>query len=75
MLGRLEMTIDECIDAYLQLSKKVFQKKRKRFNLMGQIQGRFDSIALEQAVKEVIRGQKLDDDALLKATPEASCKV
>ncbi|KAK4943238.1 hypothetical protein LTR10_017080 [Elasticomyces elasticus] len=30
MLGRLEMTIDECIDVYLLVSDKVFQKKGYR---------------------------------------------
>jgi hypothetical protein len=28
MLGRLKMSINECIDAYLQLSDRVIQKKQ-----------------------------------------------
>lgn len=27
MLGRLEMTVDECIESYLSLSDQIFQKK------------------------------------------------
>ncbi|KAK4032049.1 FabD/lysophospholipase-like protein [Parachaetomium inaequale] len=30
MLGRLRMTVDECIDAYTSLSDKVFEKKSYR---------------------------------------------
>ena len=75
MLGRLKMSIDECIDAYLQLSDRIFQKKRHRVTVKGKIQGRFDSDELERAVKEVIKGQGLQEEALLKDTPDASCKV
>jgi hypothetical protein len=75
MLGRLKMSIDECIDAYLQLSDRIFQKKRHRVTVKGKIQGRFDSDELERAVKEVAKGQGLQEDALLKDTADASCKV
>lgn len=33
MLGRLRMTVDECIDAYTSLSDRVFEKKGHRVNL------------------------------------------
>jgi len=75
MLGRLEMSISESIDAYLSLSEKVFQKKRRRLGVWGNIQGRFDSDALTQAVKDILKKQGLAEDALLKDTPEAKCKV
>lgn len=75
MLGRLKMSIDECIDAYLQLSERIFKKKRHRVNVRGKIQGRFDSDELERAVKEVVKGQGLPEDALLKDVADTSCKV
>jgi hypothetical protein len=75
MLGRLKMSIDECIEAYLQLSDRVFKKKRHRVTVKGKIQGRFDSDELERAVKEVIAKQGLPEDALLKDAADASCKV
>jgi hypothetical protein len=75
MLGRLKMSIDESIDAYLQLSERIFQKKRHRVSVKGQIQGRFDSDELVRAVKDVITKQGLQEDALLKDTPDAACKV
>jgi hypothetical protein len=75
MLGRLRMTIDDCINAYLSLSDRVFQKKRHRVSVKGQIQGRFDSEELAQAVKEVITRQGLSENVLLKDTSETTCKV
>lgn len=75
MLGRLKMSINECIDAYLQLSERVFQKKRHRVSGKAKIQGRFDSDELERAVKDVIRKQGLQEDALLKDDQDAACKV
>ena len=75
MLGRLKMSIDDCIDAYLSLSDRVFQKKRHRVTTKGSIQGRFDSEELARAVKEVVVKQGLQEDALLKDAPESTCKV
>ena len=75
MLGRLRMSIDDNIDAYLLLSDRIFQKKRHRVTVKGNIQGRFDSEELARAVKEVIKQQGLQEDTLLKDAPEAACKV
>jgi hypothetical protein len=75
MLGRLKISIGACIDAYLSLSDRVFQKKRHRVTVKGKIQGRFDSEELTLAVKEIVRKQGLDENALLKDTPDAICKV
>ena len=75
MLGRLRMSVDDCIEAYLSLSDRIFQKKRHRVTMKGNIQGRFDSEELARVVKEVIKGQGLEEDALLKEGPEAECKV
>ena len=75
MLGRLKMSIDESIDAYLSLSDRVFQKKRHRLTTKGSVQGRFDSEELERAVKKVVSTQGLQEDALLKDTSDDACKV
>jgi adenosylcobinamide amidohydrolase len=75
MLGRLKMSINECIEAYLSLSDRVFKKTRHRVTVKGQIQGRFDSDELERAVKEVLAKQGLQEDALLKDAADAVCKV
>ncbi|KAI9783465.1 MAG: hypothetical protein M1816_001347 [Peltula sp. TS41687] len=75
MLGRLKMSVDECIDAYISLSDKVFQKKRHRATGKGNIQGRFDSEELARVVKEMVAEGGLQEDALLKDSPDAVCKV
>lgn len=75
MLGRLKMSIDECIDAYLSLSDRVFQKKQHRVTVRGNIQGRFDSEELARAVKEIVMKRGLQEDALLKDTSDEGCKV
>jgi hypothetical protein len=75
MLGRLKMSIDDCIDAYLSLSDRVFKKKSHRVTVRGHIQGRFDSEELAQAVKEVVTKQGLQEDALLRDLSDDACKV
>lgn len=75
MLGRLRMNIDECIDAYLSLSDRIFRKNRHRVTARGNIQGRFDSEELARAVKEVVTGKGLQEDALLKDGSDEACKV
>ena len=75
MLGRLQMTVDECIDAYVRLSDRIFQKKRHRVTIKGRVQGRFDSDELERAIKDIVVQQGLEKDALLKDTRDAKCKV
>lgn len=75
MLGRLKMSVADCIDAYVSLSGRIFRKKRHRFSLKGNIKGRFDSKELEQVVKEIVKGQGLQEDALLKDETNNACKV
>ncbi|KAF2752264.1 FabD/lysophospholipase-like protein [Sporormia fimetaria CBS 119925] len=79
MLGRLRMRLEDCENAYLSLSKSIFTRKRSRMNLFGhakdfvQADGRFDSAALETAIKEVVR-QVGTEDMLLKEE-KGPCKV
>jgi len=75
MLGRLKMSVADSIDAYLSLSDRVFRKTRHRVTVKGKVQGRFDSEELARAVREVVKQQGLQEDALLKDAPDASCKV
>lgn len=75
MLGRLQMTVEECINAYVALSEKVFQKKRHRLSLRGKLQARFDATELEQAVKQILAGRGMGQDTLLKDSDDALCKV
>ena len=79
MLGRLEMDIRSCIDAYLRLSKSVFRPKYSKFNVLGwayaTVTGRerFSSKALECAIKEVVRSIEGEENASLRREGEG-CK-
>ncbi|KAK7429729.1 hypothetical protein QQZ08_003755 [Neonectria magnoliae] len=75
MLGRLRMTVDECITTYTSLSHKVFEKKSHRVKINGQFQGRFDTVALEQAVKQILVDNGHSEDTLLKDPYKIACKV
>ena len=75
MLGWLRMAVDECIDAYVSLSDRIFQKQRHRVTIQGRVRGRFDSDELERAIKETVARRGLEEDALLKDAPDANCKV
>jgi predicted acylesterase/phospholipase RssA len=76
MLGRLEMTIDECIDAYIKLSDKVFRKQHMLpVKLSGDVRGKFDSAALESSVKQLLREHNQTEEALLKNIGPGKCKV
>jgi hypothetical protein len=75
MLGRLRMTVDDCIDAYTSVSDRIFQRKKHNATIRGRVQGRLDSREMEAALKEIIVKQGLEEDALLKDSPNAKCKV
>lgn len=75
MLGRLRMSVADCIAEYLSLSNQVFRKTRHRVTVKGKVQGRFDSEELARAVKKVITGQGLQDGTLLKDESDNACKV
>ncbi|KFX90066.1 hypothetical protein V490_06669 [Pseudogymnoascus sp. VKM F-3557] len=82
MLGRLRMTIPECIEAYTELSKAIFTPRRSVFNPIGAVEylngdGMFDSEALEKQIKTQIKKSKVaeDDDQILLKDPESPCKV
>ena len=75
MLGRLKMSVADCIKAYLSLSDRVFRKTQHRVTVKGKVQGRFDAEELAQAVRELVKQQGVPEDVLLKDAPEAGCKV
>ena len=69
------MTIDDCIDAYVSLSDRVFQKTKSSITLTGRARGKFDIKKLEEAIKEIIVKSGLEVDALLDGTEDSKCKV
>lgn len=80
MLGRLEMSAEECKHAYLRLSERIFQPKRKGTALVNrgkdlwQAKGRFDSKELEEAIKETIDDCKIPTKERFME-PNSVCKV
>lgn len=73
MLGRLQMTVDECEAAYLKLSRMIFTPKRQKGNVFGKgkdflnLQGRFDAEIMEKVIKEELRA-KLDAETDVEST-------
>ncbi len=77
MLGRLEMDVDECISAYSELMKTVFDEKSSRlpFGWRGKIKARFDSLRLESAIKKVITSRGLSEADLFNDGTARGCRV
>jgi hypothetical protein len=82
MLGRLEMSVEECIDAYTKLMKQIFEKKDNRLymSVFGRVKPRFSSKALEAAIVQVLKDRGIPKDEKLEiphaSGPQASkCKV
>ncbi|KAI9774452.1 MAG: hypothetical protein M1839_001735 [Geoglossum umbratile] len=73
MLGRLGMSVDECIEVYKKLSPEIFTKVHHRVNIKGEIQGRFDDKALEAGVKALLANRGWSEDELLKQND--ACKT
>lgn len=74
MLGRLEMDVEECIDAYTTMFKTVFGKKGLPVNMWGKVKGRFDSNVLEECIKKILKDRGLPEEELLNDGKER-CKV
>ncbi|THY90665.1 FabD/lysophospholipase-like protein [Aureobasidium pullulans] len=76
MLGRLEMSVDECIKAYSELIANVFgvQLSKIPMNWKGKVKPRFDSTKLEEAIKQVIRQSGVPEDALFDDGVKRGCK-
>lgn len=76
MLGRLRMSVRACIDTYLEISPRIFTRiHHKSVNWKGKMQGRFDHLALENAVKDMLRQQGQNEDELFAENGPTSCKT
>ena len=78
MLGRLEMDIDACINSYLELAGSIFQKPPsivRRLRGVYSARGRFNSRALEEAVKKIVISRGLSADETLSLAEEPKCKT
>ncbi|KAJ4038294.1 hypothetical protein NW756_008572 [Fusarium oxysporum] len=79
MLGRLQMDVDECISAYSDLIKVVFNEKARvhqsKFSLLGQTQARFDSGGLKAAIEKTLKDRGLSPTDSMVDSREPDCKV
>ncbi|KAJ6050923.1 protein kinase subdomain-containing protein [Penicillium canescens] len=77
MLGRLEMDIDECIDAYSDLAAAVFGEKLSLIpvNFKGDIKARFDSAKLESAIRKVVERSGVSEQNLFNDGIDRGCKT
>lgn len=77
MLGRLEMNVDECIAAYLDITEAVFSQKKSYlpFNLMGKVKAQFDSSKLEKAILATIKKRGISEAELFNDGTERGCKT
>lgn len=72
MLGRLRMSVAECIEAYKDLSRNIFTPTHQMVNVAGKMvdflksKGKFRSEPLEGCVKQILREQELSESALVK---------
>lgn len=74
MLGRLEMDIDECIDAYTSMFQTIFATKGPPISILGNIKGRFDSAVFEKCIGKILNERGLSDTELFNDGKER-CKV
>ncbi|KAL5591351.1 hypothetical protein FOVSG1_010240 [Fusarium oxysporum f. sp. vasinfectum] len=79
MLGRLQMDVDECISAYTDLTKVVFNEKARvhqsKFSLLGQTQARFDSGGLKAAIEKTLMDRGFSPTDSMVDSREPDCKV
>jgi hypothetical protein len=77
MLGRLEMDVDECISAYKDLMKAVFEEKLRRVPISwtGNIKAQFDSRKLKSATEKVITSRSLHQADLFNDGTTRGCRV
>jgi hypothetical protein len=77
MLGRLEMNVDECISAYEDLMKAVFEEKLRRVPIgwTGNTKAQFDSGKLKSAVEKVITSHGLSQADLFNDGTVRGCRV
>ena len=67
MLGKLEMPVDECIQKYHELSRRIFKKKQFRGGLThGLARSKYSGNTLRQTVSDLIHDRGLDREIKMK---------
>lgn len=67
MLGRLRLTVDQCIHEYQNLSPLIFtQKHMVPFNSKLKVHGRFNTQGFEKCIQDLVERHTGSKDTLLK---------
>ncbi|KAF7589700.1 hypothetical protein BBP40_003947 [Aspergillus hancockii] len=76
MLGRLEMSVDECINTYIKLIRTIFERKsRWPISLSGNVKSQFNAMKLKDAIKEVITNHGAKETDPFNDGGERGCRV
>ncbi|THY96535.1 hypothetical protein D6C93_04726 [Aureobasidium pullulans] len=78
MLGRLRMTVDECIDAYLALMGPIFAPGWASWAPLGMklnIRSKYNTPELEKGIKKLVESKLGNEDELLWDDRPDACKV
>ena len=67
MLGKMGMTVEECVNQYEKLSKKVFGKKHLRGRIThGLAPARYSGKRLQGCIRTLLRERQLDENLSMK---------
>lgn len=67
MLGKIGMTVDECITQYEELSKEIFGRKHIRGRIThGLAPARYSGKCLRNCIRKLLRDRKLNEDLSMR---------
>jgi hypothetical protein len=71
------MSVEECITAYLDLMKRIFEKRENRsiMSALGRVKPRFSAKALSDAIAEVLRSRGYSTQEKFEEGDDPTCKV
>ena len=75
MLGRLEMDVDHCIDAYVKLAGEVFSEKPLPVDWLGKVKSKFDSKKLKDAIHKIVKNGGASGDEPFNDGKDRGCKT
>jgi patatin-like phospholipase/acyl hydrolase len=77
MLGRMRLSVDQCIEAYNEMAPAIFTKLHHRIDIKkGETRGRFDHNALKLGVQRVLQRYGFDPEEKLKESlKQGDCKT
>jgi patatin-like phospholipase/acyl hydrolase len=79
MLGRLEMSVDQCIEAYTGMMDAIFDPKDKKklpFKIRnGKVQPQYKTKHMEQAIKQVMSNAGWTSDDRFRGSKNSACKT